>query len=95
MFVVAVNLVVDPKDADAFAEGIKGHAKNSRTQSGCLQFGVSRDHDKPGSFHLWEVYTDKAAFDLHVGADFMARWRTWSAPYVKDRVIATGELIAE
>ena len=95
MYIVAVNLVVDPKDADTFAERIKQHARNSLTQDGCLGFSVSRDHDNPASFHLWEVYTDKAAFDLHVGADFMARWRTWSASYVKDRVIATGELIAE
>ncbi|WP_425597321.1 antibiotic biosynthesis monooxygenase, partial [Thalassobaculum salexigens] len=50
MYVVAVNLVVDAKDADAFADRLKQHAKNSLTQSGCLGFSVSADHDAPGSF---------------------------------------------
>ena len=94
MYVVAVNLVVDPKDADAFADRLKQHAKNSLTQSGCLGFSVSADHDAPGSFHLWEVYKDADAFEEHKNADFMADFRDFSTPLVKNRVLATGDQIA-
>ncbi|EDP65424.1 hypothetical protein BAL199_12226 [alpha proteobacterium BAL199] len=94
MYIVAVNLVVDPKDADTFAERIKQHAKNSLTQSGCLGFSISRDHENPASFHLWEVYKDAAAFDAHKTADFMAEFSKFAGPLVKNRVLATGSLIA-
>jgi quinol monooxygenase YgiN len=93
MYVVAVNLVVAPDNADAFAERLKLHAKNSLTQSGCVGFSVSRDHDQAGSFHLWEVYTDADAFEEHKNADFMAEFREFSTPLVINRVLATGELI--
>ena len=93
MYIVAVNLVVDPKDADTFAERIKQHARNSLTQDGCLGFSVSRDHDNPASFHLWEVYKDAAAFDAHKAADFMAELSKFAGPLLKHRVLATGNLI--
>ena len=94
MYIVAVNLVVDAKDADNFAERIKQHAKNSLPQEGCLGFSVSRDHDNPASFHLWEVYKDAAAFDAHKAADFMAEFSKFAGPLLKNRVLATGNLIA-
>ncbi len=94
MYIVAVNLVVDPKDADSFAERIKQHARNSLTQDGCLGFSVSRDHDNPASFHLWEVYKDAAAFEEHKSADFMAEFSKFAGPLLKNRVLATGNLIA-
>jgi len=94
MYVVAVNLVVAPENADGFADRLKQHAKNSLTQEGCLGFSVSRDHDTPGSFHLWEVYKDADAFEEHKNADFMADFREYSTPLVLNRVLATGEQIA-
>lgn len=94
MYIVAVNLVVDAKDADSFAERIKQHAKNSLTQEGCLGFSVSRDHENPASFHLWEVYRDAAAFEEHKSADFMAEFSKFAGPLLKSRVLATGNLIA-
>lgn len=93
MYVVAVNLVVSPENADAFADRLKLHAKNSLTQSGCLGFSVSRDHDQAGSFHLWEVYKDADAFEEHKNADFMAQFRDFSAPMILNRVLATGDMI--
>ena len=94
MYIVAVNLVVDAADADGFAERLKQHAQNSLTQEGCLGFSVSRDHDTPGSFHLWEVYKDADAFEEHKNADFMADFRDYSGPLVRNRVLATGDQIA-
>lgn len=93
MYIVAVNLVVDPKDADTFAERLKQHARNSLTQEGCLGFSVSRDHDNPASFHLWEVYKDAAAFEAHKAADFMADFGNFAKPLLKNRVLSTGNLI--
>lgn len=94
MYVVAVNLVVAPENADRFADRLKRHAENSLTQEGCIGFSVSRDHAEPGSFHLWEVYRDADAFEAHKNADFMAEFREFSAPLLLNRVLATGDRIA-
>lgn len=94
MYIVAVNLVVDAADADAFAERLKQHARNSLTQEGCLGFSVSADHDAKGSFHLWEVYKDADAFEEHRNADFMADFGAFAKPLIKNRVLATGDQIA-
>jgi quinol monooxygenase YgiN len=42
----------------------------------------------------WEVYKDAAAFEEHKNADFMADFRDFSAPLIKNRVLATGDQIA-
>jgi quinol monooxygenase YgiN len=94
MYIVAVNLVVAPENAGKFEDRLKQHAKNSLTQSGCLGFSVSRDHDAEGSYHLWEVYKDAAAFEEHKNADFMADFREFSGPLIVNRVLATGDGIA-
>ena len=94
MYIVAVRLVVDPSDAEAFAERLKLHARNSLTQSGCKGFSVSRNREEPGAFNLWEVYDDADAFQEHVDADFMAEFREYSAPLVKERILAHGDQIA-
>ena len=94
MFVVAVKLVVDAANHDTFAARLKQHAANSLTQEGCLGFSVAENHEERGTFHLWEVYKDKAAFDEHVAADFMADFRDFATPLLKERVLATGDQIA-
>src|SRR3546814_19269257 len=69
MYIVAANLVVDPKDAATFAERIKQHARNSLGKEGGLGFSVSRDHYNPASFHIGAVEKNAAAYDDHTAAD--------------------------
>lgn len=94
MIVIAVKLVVAESDATAFEARLKQHAANSLTQDGCKGFLVARDQENPGAFQLWESYTDMAAFEEHKAADFMADFREFSTPLVKDRVLAICDQIA-
>ena len=93
MIVIAVNLVVDAADADAFETRLRKHAANSLTQPGCKGFLVARDQEKAGSFHLWESYDDMDAFEEHKNAGFMADFREYSTPLVKERTLAICDLV--
>ncbi len=94
MYIVNVHLVCYDGWAETFEERLKEHASNSLTQDGCEQFSVSRDHDNPNSFRIWEVYRDEAAFQEHVGAEFMAEWRAASKDLIESRSLVHGTSIA-
>jgi quinol monooxygenase YgiN len=94
MLVISVKLVIDPADAEMFAARLRQHAKNSTAQEGCIDFAVGQAQDEPGTFRMWEVYTGQAAFDEHLAADFMAEWKEFSGPFVKDRDVQICDKIA-
>ena len=54
---------------DRMAEFLPLMLENARTsreqEPGCYQFDVATDPDRPGEVFLYELYTDRAAFDAH------------------------------
>ena len=66
---VAVVFEVEPKDATSFRRAVLDNAHTSvMTEPGCLVFDVCEASDGP-TFFLYELYKDRAAFDLHLAAD--------------------------
>jgi quinol monooxygenase YgiN len=47
-----------------------------RREPGCLEFRPFQDATNPGIFYLYEIYTDTAAFRLHLTADHVAHFFT-------------------
>ena len=67
MFVVTVNFVIKPENLDDFIPAMTRQAHNSLTrEQGCLQFDVCQDRQQPERIFLYEVYTDREAFDIHL-----------------------------
>ena len=44
-----------------------------REESGCLRFDVLQDDANANCFHLYEVYRDRAAYDVHQAAPYFKR----------------------
>lgn len=66
MYVVTVRFDLDPDQADAFRAGIMENAETSmREEAGCHRFDVSFAPDGLKCF-LYELYTDRGAFDEHL-----------------------------
>lgn len=64
MFVVAAEFRIKPDRIEDFKKLIDWQAERSITEEkGCLQFDVCQREDEPGTFLLYEVYTDAHAFD--------------------------------
>lgn len=51
------------------AEQLVSYAAIVRTEPGCVTFDVNRSLDDDRDFILYEVYTDRAAFDAHVASE--------------------------
>jgi autoinducer 2-degrading protein len=66
LFVVVVEFHLKPGAQSEFRALIDANADASvRNEPGCLQFDVLEPEDEGDRVLLYEVYTDKAAFDAH------------------------------
>ncbi|WP_299686246.1 putative quinol monooxygenase [uncultured Tateyamaria sp.] len=66
-YVVTVTFRIVPGQMQAFLPLMRNNALASvRDEPGCLQFDVCTDGDQPDTVFLYEIYTDRAAFDAHL-----------------------------
>lgn len=82
MFVVTVEFQVKPARHAAFMMEMAANAIASlEREPGCRQFDVCVARDEPHRIFLYEVYDDRAAFDLHLKAphylNFDATVKDW------------------
>lgn len=66
MFAVVVTFRIEPGKLQTFLPLMLANARASlRDEEGCHQFDVATDPARPDEVFLYELYTDKAAFDAH------------------------------
>lgn len=66
MVVVLVQLTVRQENLDAFKKAVLKNATASvRKEKECHRFDVCRSEADPTEWLLYEVYTDRAAFESH------------------------------
>lgn len=75
MYVVTVTFVVKPEFVESFRLLVRKQSENSLTrEADCHRFDVSFDPDDPARCFLYELYTDRAAFDAHVTTPHFAEF---------------------
>jgi autoinducer 2-degrading protein len=74
MFVVTVRFSIKEENRAAFSARMRQQARDSlAAEKNCLRFDILSDPEDPGRIFLYEIYTDKAAFDAHLAtAHFLA-----------------------
>lgn len=77
MFALFVTVKIKPGHHDAFMEATMGDAIGSNNdEPGCLRFDVLQDSSDPNTVYLYEVYKDKAAWEVaHRQAPHYLKWR--------------------
>lgn len=90
MFTVLVTLQVEEAEVEAFVVGVRANATASlRDEPGGLRFDVHRATDDPTRFFLYELYVDRAAFEVaHRSAPHYEAWRR-----VVERCVIPGSLV--
>lgn len=79
MYVITVELRVEPQHHDMLLEMISENARASaRDEPGCRQFDVCVDEADPGFVFLYEIYDDEAAFEAHQRTPHYARFNEMS-----------------
>lgn len=86
MFVVTVTFTIKPEMIDAFLPAMVENARTSReVETGCQQFDVCSNGD---TVFLYEIYDDRAAFDLHLASDHFKSFDAYVADMVSDKQVA-------
>lgn len=69
MYAVTVTFEIQPVRLPTFMDLMLDNARTSlRQEAGCRQFDVCSDPARPGTVFLYELYADRAAFDLHLNS---------------------------
>ena len=90
MYVVLVEFTALPQHATAFIERVRQQAEDSlRLESDCHVFDVCLDPEKHNFVLLYEVYTDKAAFDTHLQSAHFDDFNQAVQDWVSDKRVST------
>jgi (4S)-4-hydroxy-5-phosphonooxypentane-2,3-dione isomerase len=96
MYVVTVTFEIDPGHVDAFTAAVLTQARNSlEREERCSCFDVCRDPDHPERIFLYELYDDRAAFDLHLASDHFKSFDRTVTPWVRQKNVGTWTLVGE
>jgi (4S)-4-hydroxy-5-phosphonooxypentane-2,3-dione isomerase len=94
MYVVTVEFTVKPESVPTFRPAMLKNAKASlETEPGCRQFDVCFGHDDHGVCFLYEVYDDRAAFDVHLSMPHFKSFDAEVAPMLDNKVVKIFELV--
>lgn len=92
MYVITVLFKVKPEHAEAFATEMEANALASlENEPGCHQFDVAYAPDDPTTCFLYELYTDRAAFDVHRGMAHFKSFDATVAPWLESKSVQVFE----
>jgi len=90
LFAVVVTLSLIPGVEAAFLDLMHKNARTSLwSEAGCHQFDVATDPDTPGEVFLYELYSDKAAFDAHLRTAHFIEFDTATAQMIAHKNVRT------
>ncbi len=94
MFVVTVNFQIKKEHLEMFMAAMIRQAQNSLTrEKDCLQFDVCQDRENPERVFLYEIYSDRAAFDAHLQTPHFLDFDKTVAPWTESKVAEQWELV--
>ena len=76
MHVLVVTIDIKPGCKDPFIAAMLEDARGSvKHEPGCVRFDVIQDEHNLNRIYLYEVYTDRAAFDAHMKMPHFLTWQ--------------------
>ena len=89
-FAVCVTFKIFPGHWVEFKRLMNENASTSlSSEEGCLQFDVCTDEDRPCELFLYEIYSSREAFQLHLGTDHFMRFDAQVTNMIEDKQVAT------
>lgn len=82
-YAVCVTFELAPEHAEAFHERVAAQARASLAEPGCRVFDAWTDAARPGTVFLYEIYSDRAAFDAHLATPHFLAFDRETAPWVR------------
>lgn len=92
MYTVIVRFEVVEQQVAQFQQLMLEQAENSLSREPeCHYFDVVVDEAAQNVFHLYELYTDRAAFDIHLQSDHFKNFDQAVASLVKNKTVILGK----
>lgn len=82
-----VEIDVQAGKVEAFLEKLQSHADGIRSEDGCESLEIYRNSDNENVVNVWEIWSNRSAWDLHMTNDASKAWRVVAAGYVLDEKI--------
>ncbi len=96
MYAVCVNFLLKPGMSRDFMPLMLENARISKLcEPGCHQFDVASDTKDPNGVFLYELYTDRSAFDAHLASDHFQSFDAAVADLIVDKVVQTWNTVAQ
>lgn len=93
-YVITVDFHLHAGALDPFLAMIKENARRSlEDEPGCKRFDILVQRGMPDHILLYEIYTDRAAFDVHLKSPHFLEFNKASAPYVVDKAVVEYEYV--
>jgi (4S)-4-hydroxy-5-phosphonooxypentane-2,3-dione isomerase len=82
MYVIIAPIQIKAGYKDQFVEAVVEDARSSvANEPGCLRFDVIQDANDANRIWLYEVYKDEAAFQAHLQAPHLLKFRDTAADW--------------
>ena len=88
MFVITVKFVINEKDIEKFKVRMLQQARDSlELEKDCHQFDVCHDPNNKNVVFLYETYTDKNAFNIHLNSKHYLAFNDEVTSWVKEKIV--------
>jgi autoinducer 2-degrading protein len=83
MYAIFVTLKIKPEFREKFIQASLGDGQGSvRDEKGCFRFDIHQSLSDPNTFHLYEVYENRAAHEeAHRNTPHYKKWRETVQPW--------------
>ena len=90
-FAVVVRFAIDPGARTGFMALLRENARQSvALEPGCRQFDIVEADGPPGDVWLYEIYSDRAAFDTHLKTEHFLSFDAATRGMVMDKTVIVG-----
>ncbi|MCG8492125.1 MAG: antibiotic biosynthesis monooxygenase [Sneathiellales bacterium] len=94
MLVVTVEIRVKSEKVSDFLGVMLQQAKNSlEREEGCHYFDVCQSADTADLFFLYEIYTDKNAFDIHLQSPHFREFDATVSSWIENKDVRLFKLL--
>ena len=88
MFVITVKFVINEKDIEKFKVRMLQQARDSlELEKDCHIFDVCHDSNNKNIVFLYEIYSDKNAFDIHLNSKHYLAFNDEVSSWVKEKIV--------
>jgi quinol monooxygenase YgiN len=82
-----VEIEVKEGKLEGFTSAIKEHAAHIRTEAGCETLELFLDAKTANRVCVWEVWRDRASWDVHMVNDASKAWQKTASEFVNGEKI--------